>query len=839
MTGAKRAFRSSGNNQIPKKREAVGTALNIAEVAVEGLGYHFDKPYSYSIPDSFGGRIVPGARVFVPFGRGDRRRQGIVIAVRTQTEPEEVCKPLLAAEEGGPLIDENGLALAAFVRERTFCTLYEALRLLLPAGVHMRAEKQYRLSPSLIPAQLELLTPDERRVTEQLSRAREPLPAEKLLGRAGLKPDSPIIHGLLSRGILMENDAFEEKNAVATENMLRVAALPEDKPLTPKQQRVVDTLGEFGSATVKETIYFSGASQSVVSTLVRRGVLEIFERRVFRNPYPSARAAQDGPAVLSPEQRRAYDNLLERYRRHEGSASLLFGITGSGKTLVFLSLIEDVVRDGRGVIVLVPEISLTPQTVSQFYARFGNRVAVLHSGLSVGERLDEWERVRAGKASIVVGTRSAVFAPVHSLGLIVVDEEQEHTYKSESSPRYHARDIARFRCAQSRALLVLSSATPSLETFCAAKRGRYGLERLGERYGEAVLPAVEIVDMKQELAAGNASPVSRHLLEGLKTNVSAGRQSILLLNRRGYNTFVSCSECGHVLLCPHCSIPLTYHAANGRLMCHYCGHSAERASECPECASSKLRYGGAGTQKIESALSEMLPEARVMRMDTDTTFSKFSHERLLGAFAGGEYDILIGTQMVAKGLNFPNVTLVGVLSADQMLYLNDFRAGERTFALLTQVVGRSGRGEAPGRAVIQTSTPGNPVIALAARQDYEAFYEDEMKMRRLLVYPPYCDICEIGFTGENEAEVIEGAKTFSALLEAQQKKAEGLPLRVMGPMPANIVRVSSRYRYKIVLKCRAGRPFRTFLSQLLSQYGREKISRRTAVFADVNPLTNF
>lgn len=817
-------------------------SFKIAQVAVEGLTYHCDKPYGYRIPEQMEETAVPGTRVFVPFGKGNRRRQGIIL--ETTAEESGTYKELIKIADVPPLINEDMLALAVWVREHTFSTYYEALKLMLPVGLNLSATRKFSLAPGFSEEKARLLPPDESRAVEYIRSSKAPVTRQKLLKELGVPEKSKILNHLMQKEILIESDSFEEKNAQATENMLRLADAAQidvGKPLTPKQKKVVETISEFGSATLKEAVYYSGVSQSVVRGLVKRGVLEVFEKRVFRNPYKNTGGAEAGPIVLSECQRKAYNDLLGQYRRNEGSASLLFGVTGSGKTLVFMKLIEDVVRDGKSAIVLVPEISLTPQTVSKFYTRFGDSVAVLHSALSEGERLDEWDRIRAGKASIVVGTRSAIFAPVRDLGLIIIDEEQEHTYKSELSPRYHARDIARFRCARSKALLVLSSATPSLETFYAAKRGRYGIEKLEERYGNAVLPEVETVDMKEEIAAGNASPLSRLLLSELKDNIRAGRQSILLLNRRGYNTFISCADCGYVLTCPHCSIPMTYHAANGLFMCHYCGYSRESFSQCPKCHSNHMKYSGAGTQKIESALLEMLPEARILRMDTDTTFSKFSHEKILSQFASGHYDILVGTQMVAKGLNFPKVTLVGVLLADQMLYMNDFRAGERTFSLLTQVVGRSGRGNLRGRAIIQTRTPENPILELAARQDYEAFYESEMKMRKLLLYPPFCDICEIGFSGAEEEEVSHAAGTFMKMIEAFQKEkiTDGMPLRITGPIPANTLKVNNRYRYKIVIKCRNNRKFRSFVGALLTQYGKSKMSKKVSAFADLNPLTNY
>ena len=525
-----------------------------------------------------------------------------------------------------------------------------------------------------------------------------------------------------------------------------------------------------------------------------------------------------------------------QYRSGKGGVSLLFGVTGSGKTSVFLRLIDRVREDGRGVIVMVPEISLTPQTISIFRARYGSCVAVFHSGLTLAERLDEWKRVNNGDATIVVGTRSAVFAPFRDIGLIIMDEEQEGTYQSESSPRYRARDVAKYRCAYHKALLVLSSATPSVESYYYAQKGRYTLNVLPARYGQAELPKVDIVDMNRELECGNRTIFSSTLCEALEQNLKDGRQSILLLNRRGFNTFVSCRACGHVLTCPNCSITLTYHAANQRLMCHYCGFSVPFTRECPVCHEDQVHYTGFGTQRAQQQLTELFPQARILRLDADSTMARFAYDKKLKRFADGEYDIIVGTQMVAKGLDFENVTLVGVLSADQALYGDDFRSYERAFDLLTQVVGRSGRGRYRGRAVIQTFTPENKVIALAAKQDYPEFYREEIELRRAMLYPPFADLCVVGFAGGSEAKVRAASVAFmQKLREMARTEYPELPLRVLNPSPALIGRVNNKYRYKLLVKCRAGRQLREMISRLLVWFSGCREYDAVTAFADLNP----
>ena len=573
-----------------------------------------------------------------------------------------------------------------------------------------------------------------------------------------------------------------------------------------------------------------------VDTLAKKGLIHFYDEEVFRIEN-RAKDSSIESLVLSDEQNRACDNLYAEYKDENPHISLLYGVTGSGKTSVFMKLIERVLGDNKGIIVMVPEISLTPQFVSLFSKRFGEKVAVFHSALSLGERLDEYKRVKKGLAQIVIGTRSAVFAPFDNLGLIIMDEEQEYSYKSESSPRYHAREIAKFRVSSNNALLVLSSATPSVETFYYANNGRYSINKLTKRYGSATLPEVVTADMNIEVQNGNTTGFSNVLLENLEYNLEHHKQSILLLNRRGHNTFVTCRTCGESVICPNCSISLTYHSANDRLMCHYCGYSIKYTNECPTCHSNTLRFGGTGTQKAESDIAEIFPDARILRMDTDATSSKSSYEKMISAFANGEYDILVGTQMVAKGLDFPNVTLVGVLNTDQMLYADDYRSYERSFSLLTQVVGRSGRGKSKGMAVIQSYTPDNLIISMAAKQDYNTFYNTEINVRKAMLYPPFADICLIGFVGENQTLTLKAANAFlHSFISLAQSDYPTLPLRILGPSPALVVKVSNKFRYKLIIKCKNNREFRKLLSTLLVQFGNNREFSSVTAYADMNAL---
>lgn len=605
--------------------------------------------------------------------------------------------------------------------------------------------------------------------------------------------------------------------------------------LTPKQRSVADLLLDIGSATVEEIKTLCGVGDGVLKNMEKCGVLRFFKKEKYRNPYADLPAAPKAAEIeLSAEQTKAY-NTLSAMLDGDGGSALLYGVTGSGKTQVYMRLIDRALQQGKDTIVLVPEIGLTPQVLGLFHQRYGRQVAVLHSGLSIGERNDEYRRADRGEAKIVLGTRSAVFAPLHTLGLIIMDEEQELTYKSERTPRYHARDIARYRAGESGALFVMASATPSIESYAAAKAGKYTLCSLEHRFGNAALPQVCTVDMKGELHAGHRSPLSRTLQKQIQSNLDAGKQTILLMNRRGYNTFIACNDCGHVITCPNCSISLTYHSYSNRLMCHYCGYSKPLDNTCPECGSHAVRYSGFGTQRIEDELQALFPAARILRMDADTTAGKFSHQKLFDAFAAHEYDILVGTQMVAKGLDFDDVTLVGVVNADNALYDENYLSHERAFDLITQVVGRSGRRDATGTAVIQTIDPCNPVIDLAARQDYPAFFETEYALRRILTYPPFCDIYGVFFVSEDENAAALAAKAFFDTLVLENKEQQQ-KLIVLGPSPARISKISNTYRYRLAIKCKNSKSVRNLLMQVLKATVKMKELRKVQISIDLNPI---
>jgi primosomal protein N'' len=812
--------------------------MTVAKVAVENTVYHFDKAFDYLVPQNLAEQAKPGCRVLIPFGASDSRRQGMILAVEQQNESDKI-KPVLAVLDKAPLLSNEAVQLVFWLKEHYFCTLFDAVRLLLPTGINLKIRTKYALARSPGTAELEALDETERQVLSFLAGQKRPVEREKLLNSLGLASDSPVPELLCRKNLLSKDSDTARVINDATLKMVQLMEVSDVPKLSPKQKSVYQVLNDAGSASVKELCYFTGTTPSVVDKLVAKGLAQYYEAEVYRNPYEvDGSAASDEEIILSEEQLHAYHSLCEQYRSGSGGVSLLYGVTGSGKTSVFMRLIDEVRSEGRGVIVMVPEISLTPQTIGLFHRRYGSCVAVFHSGLTLAQRMDEWKRVNNGEATIAVGTRSAVFAPFQNLGLIVMDEEQESTYKSESSPRYHARDVAKFRCAYHKALLVLSSATPSVESYYMARNGRYSLNTLPTRYGEAKLPQVTVSDMNLETEQGNTTLFSTELIEGLNDNLKNGRQSILLLNRRGYHTFASCKACGHVLTCPNCSISLTYHSANNRLMCHYCGYSVPFTKECPSCHEPSVHYAGFGTQRAEEQLRQLFPQARVLRLDTDSAMSRFSYEKKLRLFSEGAYDMLIGTQMVAKGLDFENVTLVGVLSADQTLYGDDFRSYERAFDLMTQVVGRSGRGKYAGRAVIQTYTPENDVIRLASGQNFTDFYRGEIAIRKAMLYPPFSDICMIGFVGAAEKKVESASKTFLNMLSfLAQKEYPGLPMRVLSPTPALISKISNKYRYKLIIKCRNNNKFREMVSRLLVQFSGRREYSGVTVFVDMDPDT--
>ncbi|MBQ9383618.1 MAG: primosomal protein N' [Ruminiclostridium sp.] len=805
--------------------------MSYARVAVEKTTFAFDALFTYEIPDELD--VREGSRVIVPFGKGNRHRVGVVFAL-TDERPSGAVKSVISAADDGVLLNAEMLALAEYMRETTFCTYYDAVRTMLPPGLAVYINEKHSFNISR--ARLAIADGELSEAETELSAKAGKCTSEKELEELLTMPENAAAVKLLSeKGIVMLHESVKRRVGDETEKAVSLAdELPADIKLSPKQSAVTDTLSEVGSATVKELCYLCGVSASVVKRLAEKGVVNIDEVEVSRSELAAAKVTEKlSDIVFSPLQQRTYDGLAKLMDTGEARCALLHGITGSGKTSVFIKLIEHCADMGKTAILLVPEIALTPQTVGKFRGLFGNKVAIIHSSLSLGKRADEYKRIRSGEARIVIGTRSAVFAPVENLGIIVIDEEGEHTYKSEMSPRYHARDIAKQRCFRHKALLLLASATPSFDSYYNAKEGRYALFEMNERYSKAVLPDVKMIDMRVEAERGNRGNFSSALLDELKLNLDKGEQSMLLLNRRGYHTYVNCVSCGTVAQCPNCSIPLTFHRVNNSLICHYCGHREPMPNACPKCGSRFLYSSGTGTQRIEDEIKQNFPEARVLRMDADTTMSKYSYEQRFAEFANHEYDIMVGTQMIAKGLDFGNVTLVGVLLIDNSLYARDYIGYERTFSLVTQVVGRSGRGEKKGRAFIQTFSPEHYVLDLAAKQDYKGFYEQESEVRRALIFPPFCDLCMTAFASQDESAAANAAVIFRDMLKEQADKAgSAMPMIILGPTDSG--RINGSFRAKVIVKCRNCRSFRDMMRFVMKTAYKRREFSDVSFYVDIN-----
>lgn len=804
----------------------------IAQIAVSAAVYAIDKPYSYRVPAGL--RVAPGMRVTVPFGRGNRMTEGVVLALTQGSEAELKCIDHVL--DADPVLDDDMLRLAAFVRERYFCTFYDAIRAVLPAGLWFQMRDTVSLAPE---------TPWQGQTIRQQDAVSVIHLLQELGGSAEVSvlrqaiPDPARLEAALrylirKKWVKTQTD-FLRRAGDKTERIAVLAASAEEameyagrKARSAAVGEALTLLCRLGRCSVKELCYFTGASTASIRRLEKLGYLKTEEQPVLRCREIRP-AEREGPLVLNREQQEVFRQLEAQRQRKEPGVALLYGVTGSGKTAVYLKLMESVCQTGKSALFLVPEIALTPQLLRVFASHFGSRVAVLHSSLPAGERYDQWKRIRSGQAQVVVGTRSAVFAPCRPLGLIVLDEEQEHSYQSENTPRYCAREVAIYRGAKEGALVLLGSATPSVESMYRAKTGAYTLYRLQNRYNGRPLPQVELVDMKEEIRAGNDSALSRPMQQAMERAMARREQTILLLNRRGASRMMQCPSCGQVPSCPRCSVHLTYHSANHRLMCHYCGFSQPAPTNCPQCGG-LLKQVGSGTQSVQAQLEERFPAATVARMDADTVSASNPHEKILERFETDNQQVLVGTQMVAKGLNLKNVTLVGVLDADFSLYMDSYRAAETTFNMLTQVVGRAGRGEKPGMAMIQTMTPEHPVLLQAARQDYDSFYAQEIQLRRAKGCPPFCDFYTVTFSGPEEPRVLRGATAFRDSLQASLSGN----FQLLGPAPAVIARINYNYRYRLTLRCQGSRALRQTLAYVLREFQKDYTNRGVAVFVDTN-----
>ncbi|MBR5473704.1 MAG: primosomal protein N' [Clostridia bacterium] len=799
----------------------------VAEIVIDGATGSFDKCYTYAVPEGLKETVKSGCRVTVPFGKGNIKKQGMILNV-SEGEINSKTKEIFSVTDSAPILNDEMIKMCKWLKSNVFCTYFDAIHTMLPAGLNYRLSDYYSVNNEF--CSTSLLNICELEIFEFLSKnGEQPLKKiEQLYDNA-----SEILNDLYVKQAVIKTQVPTRRMQDITRRWVRINnEISQNVKLTARQQEIFDIVDAAGSVSVKELQYFTGVSTSVINSLEKKGIIVSFEKQEFRLPFVKGDKINREPIVLTDEQQTAYQGLTKLQKSVSGETALLYGVTGSGKTKVFLKLVDDVSSRGEGVIIMVPEIALTPQMIKIFSERYGSKIAVFHSAMSLGQRMDEWGRIKQGQALIAIGTRSAIFAPFEKLGLIIIDEEQEHTYKSEKSPRFHARDLARFRSAYHKCLLCLASATPSVESYSNAIGGKYKLFTLAERYGNAALPEVRLVNMRNELNEGNSSNISRELALKIGEALENKKQAIILLNRRGHNTYVSCNGCGWVASCENCSISLTYHSANKRLMCHYCGASHTLPERCPECGNEFFHFSGSGTQKLQEELSLLFPTARILRLDADSTGTKDSYSNYLTAFANGEYDIMLGTQMVAKGLDFPRVTVVGVIGADRALYSDDYRGFERTFSLLTQVVGRAGRSDDPGVAVIQTNDTDNNIITLAQNQDYDAFFNEEILNRKLMIFPPYCDICMI-YVQSFDVNVANDTinQVFTNIKNAINNEYKDIKLIILGPTPATIPKVNNKYRYRIIIKTKNSARFRDMIRVATDI----KLKKDTYIGVDINP----
>ena len=803
----------------------------IAKIAIEAATFAIDKPYDYLVPD--GMEVRAGMRVIVPFGRGNRRSEGMVLAV----EPGLQDRPLKAVEallDETPQLSREQIRLGLWMCQRYFCTFYDALHAILPIGLWYQHREIWTLQRE---PEEEALSDKERVLLDMLR--------EKEQTFSDLQAAQPRARELLQKmerlGLVACRRESSRRTCDKTDSLVSLAIAPDEaaelireKKRAPRQAAALSFLLQNGETSLHELLYFTGVSRQAVTQMEKAEILSLREQEVFRVQLrPSDKQVPE--IRLNEEQQVTYEEILRHIHGGRPGVTLLQGVTGSGKTEVYICLARRLLEEGKRAMILVPEIALTPQMMQRFSMYFGEDVALLHSALGIAERYDQYKRIRQGLVKIVLGTRSAVFAPLPELGMIVIDEEQENSYESEKPPCYHARDIAKYRCAKEGAWLVLGSATPTVETAYLAREGDYHLSLLRKRYNENALPQVSLVDMRQELKQGNYTSISRRLYEEIQKNLELGQQTILFLNRRGNSRQMICPGCGYVPQCPRCSVYLTYHSANRRMMCHYCGYSEPFAPDCPQCGE-PFKPIGSGTQKVEQELRELFPETPILRMDADSVGTQ--HEKMLQKFEKERIPILLGTQMVAKGLDFDNVTLVGVLAADQSLYVDHYRAAERTFVLLTQVVGRAGRGNKAGRAIIQTYTPENEVLRNAAAQDYDSFYQREIDLRRIRREPPFADEVVLTVTGPEEANVRRACTQVRDGLRraVSQVPYAGMDLEVLGPAPASVVKVNNRYRYRITVVGKCTAPVRRLLAAYMKEFARRKENRTLHIFAECNRM---
>ncbi|RFU63332.1 primosomal protein N' [Peribacillus glennii] len=799
--------------------------MGIASVVVDVPAKQTDREFDYSIPGKWEHIVQPGMRVIVPFG--PRMVQGFITALKNDSNVKKIreVKEILDLE---PVLNEELLKLGSWLTEETMCFRITALQAMLPAALKAKYEKVLRISTGReehLEATVQALFKNKDMISwKDVLESDHAALLQKHVRKGNLEV------------MYFVKDKLKKKTVRVIQPLLNKEGLEDYAGiLPPNARKQYEVLHHFinhpDKIQLRELLEDVRVSNAVVKALIDKGILAEKEEEIYRDPYENRVFKQTEPFILTQEQADALRPVKKSIHDNSHAVFLLYGVTGSGKTEIYLQAIDDVIKKGEEAIMLVPEISLTPQTVKRFKERFGNLVAVMHSGLSIGEKYDEWRKIHRKEVKVVVGARSAIFAPFENLGIIIIDEEHESSYKQEETPRYHAREVAIERAKHHNCPVILGSATPALESFARAKKNVYKLLTLSKRMNESKLPRVDIVDMREELRNGNRSMFSKTLFSKLTDRLEKGEQTVLLLNKRGHSSFVMCRSCGLVTNCPNCDISLTYHRYNDSLKCHYCGHEERMPQACPECGSDHIRFFGTGTQKVEEELAKILPEARVIRMDVDTTSKKGSHERLLNAFQEGHADILLGTQMIAKGLDFPNITLVGVLSADTMLHLPDFRSSEKTFQLLTQVSGRAGRHELPGEVVIQTYTPEHYSIELSGLQDFDVFYEREMYIRRQSHYPPYYYLALINVSHEDLMKAVAVTEKITKYLTASLSP-EAI---ILGPVASPISRINNRYRYQCLIKYKREPELKKQLRTVLEHYQQETAQNLLQISIDMNP----
>lgn len=786
--------------------------------------FAIDQTFDYEIPDRFTHVLTPGMRVIVPFG--PRKIMGFVVEI-TDTSSFNKLKPIEEVLDLVPVLTKELLDLGKWLAHRTLSLSIVALQVMLPQVLKSKYKKEInRLSGEVLSDEL-----------EDLFQGRDVIPFEEFeasaLNYQHLK--KAVDAGEVQIDYIVKSKItkkFETFVYPKKEIHLLEEALHDLSQSARKQRAIIEFFienpQEIKQKSLLQTI---GTTTSTVKALIDKGLLDTYQKETYRNPYNDDAIERTDPLPLKPEQQQAIEPILASIENNEHEVILVHGVTGSGKTEIYLQAIQEVIKKGKEAIVLVPEISLTPQMVKRFKGRFGRNVAVMHSALSAGEKFDEWRKIQRKEVQVVVGARSAIFSPFENLGIIIIDEEHETSYKQEDQPRYHARDVAIKRGKDQNFPVVLGSATPTLESYARAAKGVYKLATLTKRTNDKPLPEVITVDMRRELHAGNRTMFSRLLMEKIRDCIAKGEQTVLLLNRRGYSTFIMCRDCGHVKECPHCDIALTYHKNSHLLKCHYCSYEEEVPNVCPECSSDLIRYFGTGTQRVEESLTQLIPEARVIRMDVDTTRRKGAHEKLLREFSEHKADILLGTQMIAKGLDFENVTLVGVLTADSMLHLPDFRSSEKTFQLLTQVSGRAGRHDLPGEVIVQTYTPDHYSIELASKYNFEDFYKKEMAMRRAFRYPPYYYLALITITHENHVQVVQATQQFVQQLLMKV----GPETIILGPTPSPIPRIKDRYRYQCMIKYKHEPKLRTFIQEVTNNFKEQIQKHDLQIIVDMQP----